>query len=531
MGNDMATITHEAGVTQAGEPTQTGGTGSDPDRHFRTEHLHANLGERSVRATAITGLSQAVVLVLQVAGGIGLARLLSPNDYGLVGMATVVLGFLALFNDMGLSAATMQKPEVTHREASTTFWINLGISSFLAVLALLLAPAVAWFYSERRVAAILAPLAGSLIVTGLSFPQAAVLKRQMRFGTVAVIQVIATSCGLVAGISWAWVRGDFWALVVMQIISSLVLCSGFWLVSGWRPGRPGPLSIVRTQIRFGTHLTGSQVLAYTTRNLDNVLVGWYWGVEQLGLYARAYQLMLLPLRQVSAPIAQVAMPTLSRLQTNPERYARFYFTAVSVIAFVAMPFTVSMAILSDELILLLLGPKWIAASSIFRVLALAGLIEPFLSSADWIMGSTGRTDRLLRLAMIQTPLTALSFAIGLPWGAVGVATSYVCCSCMLAIPYLFFALKYAPVSASDVLRALWRPACISGAMALAMGCTRASIAGWPSLWVLLAAGGVGLAVFALMLASWRQARVQAGAIMKIAAILLGRRQASSLAAR
>src|SRR5439155_19480257 len=97
----------------------------DPDRHFRTEHLHANLGERSVRATAVTGL----------------ARLLAPGDYGLMDMATVLLGFLALFNDMGLSPATVQKPHVTHREASTTFWINIGISCVLAVIALLVAPA------------------------------------------------------------------------------------------------------------------------------------------------------------------------------------------------------------------------------------------------------------------------------------------------------------------------------------------------------------------------------------------------------
>lgn len=179
-------------------------------------------------------------------------------------------------------------------------------------------------------------------------------------GTVAATAVVS-----------AWYGAGYWALVMMSLTSAITTTVGVWVMCGWRPGPLVRHSGVRSLLAFGGHMTGSNVLIYFTRNLDNLLIGRYWGAQQLGLYAKAYQLLLMPLQQINAPISSVAIPTLSCLQSDPQGYVAYYRKAIMLIAGLGMPIVAFLFVAADKVILTLLGSQWMSAVIIFRVLALA----------------------------------------------------------------------------------------------------------------------------------------------------------------
>jgi PST family polysaccharide transporter len=456
--------------------------------------------------------------------GIILARLLTPEDFGLVGLVTVVTSFALLFGDFGLSLATIQKEHLTHVEATALFWFNVGISGLLAVVIGCLGPALAWFYGEGRVVPITAVLAACLLVVGLRNQHCALLKRQLRFGAIATIELSSTVCGILAGIGFAWFYASYWALVFMQVVTTVAACLGYWIASAWRPGWPVGLSTVRAQLLFGTHATGSQIALFLSRNLDNVLIGRYWGAEQLGLYARAYQLMLLPLQQITLPVSSVAIRMLSLVQADPERFRRYYCKALSAIGFVAAPLMVTAAALSDEIILLLLGDKWAETSQLFKVLALVGLTEPINGTTGWVQIATGQTQKLVRWGVFQAVLIVASFVVGLPWGALGVAIAFAICKTLLLVPTFRYTLKDTPVTGRSVIEAVWRPACLCALLFAVLTGVHYSLPEWSNLSRLLAACVAGLVVYGGVLLAWPRARAQADVLLAVVRLLRQRNQ-------
>lgn len=254
-----------------------------------------------------------------------------------------------------------------------------------------IAPAIAWFYGEPRLVWITVALPGGFILGGLTVQHQALLRRQMRFGALAGIDIAALASGIAAAIVSAWYGAGCWALVIMHLAMALVTALGVWIMCWWIPGRPVRGAGVRPMLAFGGHLKGFNVLNYFNRSLDKVLIGWRWGAPQLGLYAKAYQLLLLPIRQINAPLSSVAIPALSRLQVEPDRYRAYYLRAIKLIALVTMPLIVAMGVLSKELICLVLGGQWSDASGLFTILACAAFLQPVVNSLGWVLVSLSHT--------------------------------------------------------------------------------------------------------------------------------------------
>jgi O-antigen/teichoic acid export membrane protein len=358
----------------------------------------------------------------------------------------------------------------------------------------------------------------------------AILRRQMRFGVLALVDLTALVVGTASGIVLAWWRRDYWGLAAMHWGSCLTACIGIWLACGWRPSLPGRLAAVRSQLHFGTRFTGSQVLLFLTGNLDNVLIGRFWGAGELGLYARAYQLLLLPVQQVSGPMGQVAMPAMSRLQAEPERLRYFYKRTLNFMALLIVPFMVTIGALSHEIVLLLLGPSWVAVGAIFKPLAVAGLVEPFMSSAGWIMVANGRADRLLTWCVLYSPVLLLSFVIGLPWGGLGVAIAYACARWLLVLPCFWFALRGTIVGIMDVFTAVWCPFCLGGLLCLVVSTARFVLVSRSPLAVIGLSSLAGLVVLLIALGLWSRARTELMGLIRVFRQLLvpGLAQDSSL---
>jgi O-antigen/teichoic acid export membrane protein len=427
------------------------------EQFFSTEHLKTDLKGRSVRGGAVTMTAQGVRLFLQMGSTVVLARLLTPQDYGLIAMVTAVTGFVIMFKDMGLSTATIQRAEINHDQISTLFWINVLLSFGVMLVTAALAPAIAWFYGEPRLTWITLALAGAFIFGGFTVQHQALLRRQMRFGSLALIQIISLVVGIVTAIIAAFCGAEYWALVLMQLATAIANVLGVWIICDWRPGLPVRRSGVRKMLAFGGNMTGFNIINYFARNADNVLIGKFLGTQALGLYAKAYSLFTMPIEQIRTPLNHVAMPVLCSLQNQPERYVRYYQRLIDIMASLTIPLTLYCVIEAPFLIQTLLGQQWLAAVPVFQILAIAALIQPIAGTRGLVLISHGFSKRYFYLGLFNAIIVIASFVAGLPFGIEGVAAAYAIANYVILIPTLFYCFQKTPVTVSLFFRALTWP--------------------------------------------------------------------------
>ena len=435
---------------------------------FDTEYLKADLKGRSVRGGAVTMAAQGAKFFLRMGSTVVLARLLTPADYGLIAMVAVVTNFVMMFKDMGLSMATVQKAEIDHHQISTLFWINVVISLVIMMIMAALAPIVAWFYGEPELTLITLSLAGTFIFSGLTIQHQALLRRHMRFGKLAVIEVAAMLNGVVAAIISAWYGAGYWALVIMQLVMAVSITIGVWFACDWRPGLPKRGTGVRRMLAFGRNITSFNLINYFARNSDKILVGRFCGSGILGLYSKAYNLLMLPISQICGPLTSVAVPALSRIQDDPKRYTSYYTKLILLISFISMPLMVFLAICSKSIIHVLLGKQWLGMSSIFQILAITAFIQPVSTTVGLVLLSLGQSGRFLRFGIFNSFVVVTSFAVGLRWGAIGVASAYAVANYLILFPTLWYCFRMTPISIAIFLKAIARPIMASFIMALAM---------------------------------------------------------------
>ncbi len=410
-----------------------------------------------MRGGAVTVGAQGCKFVLRMGSTVVLARLLTPDDFGLVAMVAAVTGFVLMFSDMGLSASTVQRREISHEQVSTLFWLNVAISVVIAVVIAAVAVPIAWFYDEPRLIAITLLVALCVPLIGVAIQHQALLRRQMRFASLAALDVAGLAIGVGTAIVLAALGAGYWALVFMPITSALAASAGAWVVCGWRPGMPVYGCGIRPMLAFGGYLTGFNFVNYFNRNLDNVLIGRVWGAVPLGLYTRAYGLLMLPLHQINAPVSAVAGPALSRLQDDGNRFRKYYTKGLSLVAFVTFPLIVFLMISAGDIVMVILGPQWLDATVIFRFLALAALVQPICNTTGWLYIALGRTDRMFKWGLFASLWIVASFFVGLPYGPRGVALCYGVATLLLTIPCLVYATRGTPIAMGDIARAVWHP--------------------------------------------------------------------------
>ena len=428
----------------------------DPaERYLRTDNLKADLGARAARGGAVTVVTQGSKFVLSIGATAVLARLLTPQDYGLVGMVAIVTGFVTLFKDLGLSTATVQHAELRQRQVSALFWLNVALSAAVMVVTAALAPAVAWFFGDPRLTAITLVSTLGFLFGGLTVQHEALLRRQMRFGALSAVAFVALICNIAVAVALAAAGAGYWALIGGQLALGCATMCGVWVACGWRPGPPSAYAEVRSLVAFGRDLTGFGVINYFARNLDNLLIGRVWGAQQLGFYAKSYQLLLLPLDQINEPITAVAVPALSRLHEDPERYRKAYLRLLEKVALLTMPGVALMIATADWLVQVVLGPQWGETARIFVLLGVTGLFQPIANTTGWLLITQGRSRDMLRWGFMGGTLAVAAICAGLPWGAVGVAAAYAGVRVLVADPLLYWYVgRSGPVRARDIYRAV-----------------------------------------------------------------------------
>jgi O-antigen/teichoic acid export membrane protein len=428
----------------------------------------ADLKRKSVVGAVAAVSAQSAKFVVQTATVMVLARLLSPEDFGLQGMVVVLTGFLGLFRDAGLGSATVQKHQVTDEQTSTLFWINAAIGVVLAALCAASAPLVVRFYHEPRLYWVVVLSGLAFLFNGVTAQHGALLQRGMRFVTQAKIDVLSLTVSSALGVVMALLGCRYWSLVGMAIANSVVAAAALWVVVPWVPGPPRRRSGIRSMLHFGGLATCNSFVVFLAWNAEKILLGRFWGADALGLYGRAFQLVTLPVQQLNAAVTGVAFPALSRIQHDAKRLARSFLKGYSMLISLTVPVTISCALFPDEMVRIVLGAKWMEAAPIFRLLAPVALVFAVANPLSWLVISTGRAGRALGISMATTPLVIVGIVLGLGHGPIGVALGYSVAMTLLIIPIAAWSKLGTEITWADLWRAS-KPPFLSGLLAGAAG--------------------------------------------------------------
>lgn len=401
--------------------------------------------------------SQAATLALRLGSLVVLARLLDPKDFGLVTMVTAVTGVFRIFKDAGLSTATIQRDTISHEQMSTLFWINMLLGVVLAFLLITIAPVIVAFYHEPRLFWVTVALAADFIFTGATAQHSALLQRQMRFDTIALIDIITLLAGIIVAIAMAVDGWGYWALVGQAVITPVAYAICTWAVVRWIPGAPSRKVGIRSMVRFGGMVTLNSLVVYIAYNLEKILLGRFWGADALGTYGRAYQLINIPTDNLNSSISGVAFSALSRIQDDPNRQKRYFLKGYSFLLALTLPITIACAIFADDMIFVVLGPKWKDAGPIFRLLSPTIVIFALINPFAWLLFSIGLVGRSLKIAFVIAPLVIVAYIIGLPYGPRGVALAYSTAMALWVIPHIAWCIHGTGISGRDILKTVSRP--------------------------------------------------------------------------
>jgi PST family polysaccharide transporter len=442
---------------QTGEPGSAS-KGTDPkDKHLNTDHLLGDLKGRTISGTFITISAQATKFLLNLAFIMVLARLLTPKDFGLYAMVTTMMGFLWIFQDIGLSTATVQRQEISHAQVSNLFWVNVCVGGLVTLVVAASAPVIAWFYREPRLVGITLALSITFLLTTSAVQHIALLNRQMRFGAIAIIEVTCVLAGYLTGIGMALSGYGYWSLVGANVIQVVVRLVMSWLMSGWLPRLFSRNAQTRHLLTFGANITIGNLINTLARGLDNVLIGRFFGPVAVGLYSRASILLMRPLEQFTMPINAVLIPSLSRVQAEPERYRRTFLRVYEAMALVAFLFTGLFLALARPLTLVVLGAKFEQAVPIFAGFTIAAIWVPLTGASTWLFQTQGRGKDWLFASVICSSITIVAFIVGLPFGPVGLALAYSAFGLLFGTPTVYyFAGRRGPVTTADLWSGILR---------------------------------------------------------------------------
>jgi O-antigen/teichoic acid export membrane protein len=416
-----------------------------------------DLKAKVIRAGLASLCAQGANFALRVGSLMILARLLNPEDFGLVGMVTAFTGLLLLFRDFGLSSAAVQRTTLTEEQSSTLFWINLLLGALLWLVTLAMAPAIAAFYHEPQLFGVTAVSSVGFLFNAAGVQHSVLLQRQMRFTALAVIGVISLTVSIAIALYGAIAGYRYWALVSMTVTSPLITTIGVWLTTGWVPGMPRKGVGIRSMMHFGGSLTLINLLVYAGYNTEKVIIGRLWGADAIGLYGRAYQLVNIPIDNLNSAVGGVAFSALSKLKNDPILFKSYFLKGFSLVLGLTLPITFACALFANDVVLVVLGPKWNDAATILRLLAPTIAIFAIINPLGWLIFSIGLVARGLKAAPVLAAVMIASYVIALPYGPKGVAFAYSTVLTLWLVPHIWWCVHGTAISVRDILVAVGRP--------------------------------------------------------------------------
>lgn len=425
--------------------------------YFEDLEASADLGRLAKRGGAASVAGVYVNGVLQIVGVIVLARLLTPEDFGLVAIVMALTRFAPLLIDFGTADATTQKIRITQGQASTLFWITSGIGCAIAVGLVVCSPLISWLYHDPRLQYITIYSAITFVFAGISGQHLALLRRTMQFVVIAKIQILSAVAGLACAVLVAMSGHGYWALVLRPIVSAACIAAGAWLVCRWRPGYPVFDAEVKSMVGFGMHVLGGSIPHSMMRVADRIALGLFYPPREVGFYQNAQNMyenaLMTPLEQLH----NVGSAGLSKLRSNLATLEQKYEATLSALAFFVMPTAAILSVTGQDVVVTLLGEKWRESGLLVSILAMRGIVEFIELSQGWLFVSSGRAERWKYWGFVGAIARVAAILLGMPFGAVGVAVALVVVGWLIAFPSIVYAGRPLGIGAALVIRAVGGP--------------------------------------------------------------------------
>ena len=425
---------------------------------------------------ATYALSKALVLVSTIV----LARLLVPDDFGLVGIGLLVINYLEIVNDFGVSAAVIQRRDDTDRSADVAFWVNMALGAVLTAIGLVAAPFIADFFQDGRASGIIQALSITFFIGSIGAIHESRLRRELAFRSRLVPELAKGIVKGVVAISFAAAGAGAWSLVWAQLASAVVGSALYWWAMPWRPSFVWDRTIARSLLGFGSQITAVGLLGTVLRNVDYILVGRWLGTRALGLYTLAFRLPQMIVEGVATIVGQVVFPAFSQLQDDPVRLRAALSRVLTVTSLIIVPLGLGIALISDPFIRVFYGPRWEPAISTMQLLAIYMVVQGISRNVGDLYKAIGRPGILTTLAAVKLVVTVPALVIAVPHGIVAVAATQVGAAAFATVLDLAMASRQVDLGWSDIV-AMYGPAARAGtAMTIACVGVAAATGDWPS---------------------------------------------------
>ena len=369
-----------------------------------------------------------------------LSRLLAPEAFGLVALATAFTVFIELFLDQGFGSAIVQREELDPEHLDTAFWLNILTSVVLTGGLIAASGLLAVVFDEPRLGSVLRWLSITLILSGLSGTQISILQRNLAFKDLAIRSTVSNMFGGAVGIGMAFAGYGVWSLVGQDVATSLARAIILWRSSDWRPGFRVSTRHYKELVSFGIPIVGNHALTVLMRRSDDLLIGYFLGPTLLGFYTIGYQLLLIIIRLVTEVTNSVAFPAFSRIQAQPERMRQAFYKVTQYTSVIAFPVFSGLAILAPELVPTIFGEKWAPSIPVMQVLALIGILQSVLFFNGSVIKAAGKPSWQLGIMVLNAMCSILGFLLVVRWGIVAVASAFVTVGYLLA-PISYIAVR------------------------------------------------------------------------------------------
>jgi O-antigen/teichoic acid export membrane protein len=429
--------------------------------------MSESTGKKAVRALAVVGSGKVMEKVLSFGTTLVLARLLSPEDYGIMAMAVIVIGFVDFFNEIGISSAIVQRTPITQRELDGCFWISVGLSISLYIITVLAAPLAASAMGAPVLANIVPVLAIGFIFGGVGSVSMGLLRKEMNYRPLVLSNLTAIALQGAVAVALAWAGKGVWALVAGSVVAGIVRTLGIFISARWRPSAIHGFRDALLVASYGLQITYSRFFYYLSENLDSIIIGRLRGDRVLGLYSMGTALSTIATSHITSIVVDVASPLFAKLQNDTARLSQYTCQITRGLSFLVFPILFGSAAVADDIVPLALGEKWIELIPAFRILCFAVVLRSVAPVLSQLLISTGHARAVVRNMAWNALSIAVSVAIGVHYyGLPGAATAWLLVYPTTFALQLYCAVKLVGLSLPDYFTAL-RPALIASVVMFA----------------------------------------------------------------
>lgn len=413
-----------------------------------------------IQSVSWSGMSQVVSQGFQLIVSIILARLLLPEDFGVIGIALVFIAFMSTISELGLGAAIIQRKDINEKHLSTSFWVNIFLGIILCTITLVIAPLIADFLEESSIISVISVLSIGFVISSFGIVHRALLLKKIDFKKVAIVEIGSAVFFGITSIILAIFGFGVWSLVAGSLVKNFTSLIFLWVVCSWRPLMIFDFRSFKELFHFGKNVMGSGIIQRIIFNADYFLVAKFLGATSLGLYILAYEIAFFPLMKISPAISRVMFPVFSAVQNDNNKLKNGYLKMIKYTSMVTFPLLAGLIVIAPKFIPVLVGEKWVPMILPLQVLCVAGMFKSIGTHVGSILLSKGRSDIQIKWDVFVAIVVPVAILIGVQYGITGVAVAIAVTTVLLFLIIHKITIDLIDLSLFDFLKAFY-PATIS----------------------------------------------------------------------